>query len=124
MSLGDRLEEQMDEWGCLRATEEDWEYIETRLKKNGIVSFPYSGDAATAFIITIAGPISHDPRLTMPWGGRIQNTYLVALRLRGANYFDFEGYISPHYVAEKLNIDNEIDAKTISQLLNEIAARL
>lgn len=110
----------MDEFGCFRNNAGDVQTIAEMLRSNKIVTFPYCADNETAFIITIAGPITSVG--TLPWGGGVNGMFLVSLRKRCAEYFNLRGrdkLLHPDYIAEKLDLGGS-DAEVIAHLLNSI----
>ncbi len=113
----------MDDYGCMKNELLEWDDISKVLRKDKIITFCYSADNYTAFVITIAGPIHQTG--TMAFGGRVDGTYMVALLYRGMSYFDFHSEKVLHfdYVGEKLGLTNESDSKVIADLLNEMRKR-
>lgn len=113
----------MDKYGCIRNTQEDWDGIFEILLKRGTVTFSYCADNYTAFVLTIAGPLFQVG--VMPFGGQINNSFLVAIRMRGAEYFNLYANTALHadYVAQGLGITNDSDAGVIAELLNELRTR-
>ncbi len=104
----------MDEWGCMKNTENDFAEISDCLRIFRRVSFCYSADNYTAFVITISGPCFQLG--TMSWGGPINQLYNVAVRLRGNDYFDFLGKPIEHYDLTDVT-DNKSDREVLAELL-------
>ena len=113
----------MDEYGSMRNNKEDWDTIYIHLVDHENVSFSYSADNYTAFVITITGPLTQLG--TMAFGGKVTGNFCVAIRARGSNYFKLNSdrELSPDYIEEKLSLTNESDAIVIAELLNEIRNR-
>lgn len=108
----------MDEYGCFRP--QGIREIAEQLEDEEIITFSYSADNHTAFVLTIAGPLR--PSGTISFGGSVLFHYLVAIRFRGSDYFDLrrQTELHPNYLAEKLGLTNQSDAQAIADLLNGI----
>lgn len=88
------------------------------IQKGLFITFSYSADNHTSFIISIGKTAPLQP---LPWGGQIQNKYLVALRRMGSEFFDLHSsdIITTDYVAEKLGLQKS-DAHQIAYLLDTL----
>ncbi len=112
----------MDEFGSFRNIDEDFDALYQELKDKKIISFSYSADQVTAFVITIAGPLAQMGSIS--FGGQITGNFLVALRYRGSDYFDLcWNFLHQDYLAEKLNLGNKPDSLAIAELLNALRVR-
>jgi hypothetical protein len=111
----------MDEYGCCRL--EDVDHLALCLKEKGTITFSYSADQFTAYVITITGPIF--PIGTMPFGGNPAGMYGVGVLWRGFDHFDLWG---PNEITEyslrKFKDVGEYEARDISELLENIRLRL
>lgn len=113
----------MDEYKVLHPSAEDLDLIVSSLKEFGSITFPYSDDHATCYVVYI-GKVGKQLG-TMPWGGSTHGTYFVGLRLMGCgNMFELnsEQELFPCYIEEKMQLSAPA-ADAMAFLLNELRKR-
>lgn len=110
----------MDEYNI--CDKEDFALIASQLHNFGAVSFPYSADNITAFMVFLCD--QYEKLGTPPYGGERQGKTAVGIMLKGFFHFNLrEQKVSADYVSEKLNLSME-DGRVISELLNGVASFL
>ena len=110
----------MDEYGCYRATPEDWDALANLLTEKENILFPYSADAHGAMIININREFSVHG--TMPFGGNPHGRAWISILGRGADHIDIDREQFPTYLQEHLTIQKD-EAEALSVLLNEVRKR-
>ncbi len=107
----------MDEYDS--CNKEDFALLASQLHNYGAISFPYSADNETGFMVFMCN--QYEKMGTSPFGGNRSGTTVVGILMRGFFHFDLKQQsLSPDYVSEKLNLNKE-DGRVISELLRGIA---
>ena len=108
----------MDEYGCYRDVEEDYDSLAEHLEDSTSLVFAWSRDQVSAYVVILSE--SFRKLGTLPYGGNPQGSCLVSVLMRGAFWFDLNRTEEIHeeYVGEKLNLGTGEDAKNIACLIN------
>lgn len=101
----------MDEYGCMRVTQEDALEVRQSLAQGGSVVFALSGDQIGAMIICVT--TQFEKLGVMPFGGNPIGRAYVGVYGRGCSHLAM-GETHPSYISEKLNLTQE-DAKTFAE---------
>ncbi len=109
----------MDEYGCFRATKEDWESLATLYKATRNIVFAYSEDQIGCYVISLNGGFTKFG--IMPFGGSPEGRIWVGVFGKGSSHLGWASHAS--YVGEKLGLARG-DAEQITRLLNELGTRV
>ncbi len=109
----------MDEYGCFRNNEKDYDELAHEFKQSGNIVFSYSYDGVGAMVINLNGTFKKLG--VMPFGGQPNGRIYVGVYGVGCNHVNWDS--DPYYIREKLRICLA-DAEGLSNLFKEMHRRL
>lgn len=111
----------MDEFGCYRDNEDDYQELAAKVRSQGNIVFAYSPDRASAYVVTMVRKF--EKLGVLPFGGNPDGCILVSVLFWGSFWFRFTNSttkeFSAEYVGSKLGL-SDFDAVQITKLLDGV----